>query len=172
MSATNTKEPALAGWDLIGEDCEAMVHDGHLPLDWRTKAKALQAHDDKACALDCFPLSGIEVVHGALVKAPPGEWFESGRGEYYTWNDTPPDETPDGWFWTDVEHTDCAWREFPYSAADIPEVVCLGLDSWPAGDTIAVAARNAGPEVSCVTPGEGWPWLCRVVRPVTVVVLR
>lgn len=59
-------------WELVHED--AMVHVGHLPLDWRTKAKALLAYAAKtgdADALDRFPLSGIHAKHDVCSALGP-----------------------------------------------------------------------------------------------------
>ncbi len=157
-------------WDLVGEDYDAIAHHGHLPLDWHTKAKALLGCDlGRFEAAEWLPLSKMQVVHGWLVKAPPGEWWGS---DYYTWTDKLPADEPDGWRWTDEDHQECAGSGYPCSYLDEPGVLCLGFDSWPADDSIAVAARDAGPEVVAIAVGEGWPWLCRQVGPVTIVTCR
>ena len=155
-------------WELIGEDCDsgALVHDGTLPLDWHTKAKALLSSDmDRGEASDSWPTA--TVLHGWRCWAPPGEWY---GGEWITWAEN--DDGPEGWcnvgagehFWCTEDPDDdseCAGR---------PDILCLGLNKWD-DQAVRAACKSAPPEIHLVTAGEGWPWLSRVIGPVTVVAL-
>jgi hypothetical protein len=159
-------------WELVGDDAEAMCHDGHLPLDWRSKARALQAHDDKTCALSCFPLSSLPIAHGWEIFAPPeSEWW----GGTILATTPSPNTPPQGWCWSDTPHEDCCGPEpvdgdtEPCAWADVEGVQCHALD--PSAD-IAKVAANAPPEVKCIVTRHGDEWLCRIVGPVTVVDLR
>ena len=164
-----------SGWELIGEDAEALYHDGHLPLDWRTKATALIAYGhevDRGAALTCFA-DGVRVFHGVKCGAPPGEWY---GGDWIDWS-TSSSGAPEGWqyagdhVWCPIDPDDdseCAGR---------PDIFCFGLEPGEHADLIGadkevrVACRTAPPGVHLITAGEGWPWWSRIIGPVTVVVL-
>lgn len=162
------KRSAMRNWDLVGEDASALVHPGHLPLDWRTVACALLSYEhdtDRAAAEDVW--TSLEwgekaaiVKHAWEVWAPPGEWYD---GTYYTWHQ--PQEDVPGWATLgeqSVDGCECGYDE----------VVCLGLDKWDQGIIRTVADALAGePTIRLIAPGEGWPWLSRIINPATVVLL-
>lgn len=156
-------------WELIGEDCEAMYHPGVLPLDWRTKAKALLAYAgevDREAAL--LSLSIAKVVHGVCCWAPPGEWY---GGTCIAWSDQ--GDAPDGW-WAVGEHSQCEDDPGPHdpAAAECEEddILCLRLDGhYPT--TLERICALMPESIHLVTAGEGWPWFSRVIHAVTVVVL-
>lgn len=151
----------MNGWDLIGEDADALFHDGLLPLDWRTKARALHDyahHVDRFEAVEAWQnRDELDLRHGSVCWAPPGEWY---GGEYVVWADTPQD-SPDGWV-NVGEHSDHAEH-----GAD---VMCLRLDGYDDAK-VRYWCSVAPPSIHLITCGEGWPWLSRILRPCTVLVL-
>lgn len=156
------------GWELFGEDAEALVHDGRLPLDWRTKTKAMQAYAgeiDRSAAIDGWHSATMR--HGYNCWAPPGEWY---GGTWVDWPIDPEDDQdgPPGW-WNVGEHTWCPVdADDDSECADRADILCLGLDKWD-DDAVRAACESAPLEVHLVTAGEGWPWLSRIIGPVTVV---
>lgn len=152
-------------WELLGENCESLYHDGHLPLDWRTKAKALLNCDlGRYEAMESW--STATVHHGWKCWAPPGEWY---GGEYITWQEQTQDG-PEGWC-NVGEHVWCSPDPDlgdEGECADRPDILCLHLERWD-DPYIRAACDSAPPEVHLVTAGEGWPWLSRIIAPVTVV---
>lgn len=166
------------GWDLLGEDYDAMCHEGHLPLDWRTKAKALLAYAaeiGKPDAIEWLPLSNITVDHGVEHwAAPDTEWW----GSTYVSCNKAPNPAPEGWHWSEDTHDDCGGLG-KCPMADSEGVICFGgrapvVEGQMVGDRTLVAdlfaaAAAAGPEVRCITTGFGDEWLCRAIGPVTVV---
>lgn len=151
-----------APWELAGADCEVICHPGLLPLDWRTKARALLAYThevDRGAALESLPTA--KVVHGVDCWAPPGEWY---GGTYIAWADR--GDAPDGW-WPVGDHGECG-TEYRECAGD--DTLCLDLDAYHQA-AISDCCAKAPPGVHLVTAGEGWPWYSRVIGPVTVVTL-
>lgn len=158
----------MTGWTMIGEDCDAIGCEGLLPLDWRTKAKGLLAHDDRWVALES--LRTAKVHHGYRCDAPPGEYYGS---EWWVWTDKDPAkaEVLPGW----VELDECH-----YCGGDCGggHIVCLDIepvdsgisdeDEWAA---VASVCESAPPEVHLVTAGDGRPWMSRLIGPCTVVTL-
>lgn len=170
-----TDAPTPTGWELIGEDFEAIGARGHLPLDWRTKAKALIAHEDRESALES--LASAIVKHGWICIAPPGEGYGS---EYYNWDDAAPVEVCPGWVELGEEHEWCFDPGDPGDGAECchDDIICLCLtgsydemdskDIWAA---VISVCESAPPEIGLVCPGEGWPWVSRNLGPCTVVIL-
>lgn len=160
---------AEAGWELVGEDYEAIFAHGTRPLDWRTKADALLAYAgevDREAAL--LSLGTAKVVHGVCCWAPPGEWY---GGTYIAWSDQ--GDAPNGW-WAVGEHTQCENKpgpQFPVPGeCEESGILCLRLDGhYPT--TLGRICALMPESIHLVTAGEGWPWFSRVILAVTVVVL-
>lgn len=152
------------GWSLIGEDCDALVHDGHLPLDWHTKAKALLDGGDlgRREAWQSWPTATVH--HAWEIWAPPGDYYGGTLVEC----DRCDQDGPPGW--RNVgEHVWCPLdADDDSECADSADILCLKLDKWD-DDAVRAACESAPPEVHLVTAGEGWPWLSRIIGPVTVV---
>lgn len=159
-------------WELAGEDYDCVYHDGRLPLDWRTKARALlwwrAEVGDWGAALHMARDREIRPVHGVECWAsPPTGWY----GATWVTSQDPADDMPD-WLEEDDVHELCsALDELGNECEGHPDILCLGLDSTdPLRDVAARFACSLAPAtVNLVTAGMDCPWFSRVVTPVTIV---
>lgn len=160
-------------WDLIGEEAEEIATGGTLPLDWRTKAKGLRGWLNQAGDyVDLKRLRNASVHHAFRCWAPPGEWY---GGEWITRDR---DHASGGWAELDQCHDWCTGNEHiePGECAGRADVLCLGFDPEDRDTAlihaaVGMALAYAPATVHVVCPGEGWPWLSRIIGPCTVVVI-
>lgn len=169
----------MSGWMVMGEDSEAISHEGTLPQDWRTFAKAMLGYANmigKAEALEVWESiqpderAGM-VRHGWSCWAPPGRWY---GGEYTAWFNPATEPYPG---WTELEDHDCGPVDpnEPCHTESDPALVCLGMgpdDDDAAGEALAKACTEAPDTVLLISAGNGYPWLSRIIGPQTIVVLE
>lgn len=162
--------PLAAGdvtWLPVGEDGDTLYAEGHLPKDWHTVARALlgspEGIDGRYECLEwweAYRAGKVEIVHGWECWAPPGEWY---GGSYITWHQ--PQEDIEGWATLGEEVlADDVDEDAPYR-----DILHLSLDSWD-DEAVRAACASALPSIVLIAPGEGWPWLARIINPVTVLV--